>query len=159
MNANGSDLQRITFTAAREGHTSWSSDNLLAYNASQPGQNFWQIFVANSDGSNRRQLTNTRIDEWSPEWSPDGRFIVFMSERDSSTNPGIFVMNADGSDVRLVYNGPYEEWGPVWSADGSQIVFSMDQPDGTADIYIMNNDGSNVRLLLERGGYPSWAKP
>ncbi|MBK8904575.1 MAG: PD40 domain-containing protein [Anaerolineaceae bacterium] len=158
MNADGSDVRRVTTTGAIEGHTSWSANNLLVFNASEPNQNYWQIYTSDLAGNNRQKLTNTRIDEWSPEWSPDGTQILFLSERDSSVNSGIYMMEADGSNVRLLYNSPTEEWGPAWSADGNQIVFTVDQPDGTADIYIMNADGSNVRQLIERGGYPSWAQ-
>lgn len=158
MMADGSDVRRVTTTGAIEGHTSWSVNNLLVFNASEPNQNFWQVYTCDLAGNNRQKLTNTRIDEWSPEWSPDASQILFLSERDSSVNSGIYVMAADGSNVRLLYNGPTEEWGPIWSSDGSQIVFTIDQPDGTADIYIMNADGSNVRQLTERGGYPSWAQ-
>jgi len=128
----------------------------LVFNASL--ELFWQIYTTALDGNNRQRLTASRIDEWSPEWSPDGTEILFLSERDNRINAGIYVMNADGSNVRLVYNGPTLEWGAVWSADGTQIVFTADQPDRTANIFIMDADGSNVRQLIERGGYPSWAR-
>lgn len=157
INADGSDLRQVANTPAREGHTSWSVNDKLVFNASQ--ELYWQIYVSNLDGSGRQQLTHTRIDEWSPEWSPDGSQILFMSEQGSSTNAGIYVMNADGSDARLLYNSAQEEWGPVWSGDGSKILFTVDQPDGSADIFMMNADGSNVYRVSERGGYPSWAGP
>jgi TolB protein len=104
-----------------------------------------------------QKITNSRLDEYSPEWSPDGTRLLFISERGSSLNSGLYVMNADGSGATPIYNGATEEWGATWSTDGEQIVFTIDQPDGTADIYIMNADGSGPRLLTERGGYPSWA--
>ncbi len=104
-----------------------------------------------------RKITESRIDEYSPEWSPNGTQILFISERGSSINSGIYVMDEDGGDARPIYNVASAEWGPSWSADGQQIVFTIDQPNGTANIYVMNNDGSRPRLLVERGGYPSWA--
>lgn len=159
MDADGSNLRRVTQTNLVEGHTSWSVDDVLVFNASEPNRTYWQIYVMDIDGNNRRRLTNSAIDEWSPEWSPDGRSILYHSEMSSSVNAGIFVMDADGGNQRLLYNSPEEEWGAVWSADGTQIVFSVDQPDNTADIYIMNADGSGARRLIERGGYPSWAAP
>jgi Tol biopolymer transport system component len=155
INIDGSGLQLVAETPLREGHPSWSVNDQLVYNASL--ELFWQIYTSDLDGRNRRQLTNSRVDEWSPEWSPDGSRIVFLSERVSRVNPGIYVMDADGGNVRLVYDGPQYEWGAVWSGDGSQILFTEDQPDGTADLFIINSDGTNLRRILQRGSYPSWA--
>ncbi|MFN2304170.1 MAG: TolB family protein, partial [Anaerolineales bacterium] len=140
-----------------ESHPSWSVNDLLVFNVTDSGTDYWQIYSANVDGSERRRLTHSHDDEWSPEWSPDGRYILFHSERDNAANPGIYTMNADGSDARMIYNSSREEWGASWSTDGSQIVFAVDQPDGTADLFIMDANGNNARRFLERGGYPSWA--
>ena len=149
------DLPIPTHTLIPKGHPDWSVIDQLVFNASiEP---FWQIYTSNLDGSNRRQLTHSQVDEWSPEWSPDGTQILFLSERLSRTNPRIYVMDANGSNVRLMYDGPAYEWGAAWSVDGSQILFTEDQPDGTADIFIMNANGSNARRIIQRGSYPSWA--
>lgn len=154
IDADGSNLRQVAHTPEREGHTSWSVDDRLVYNASM--ELFWQIYVSDLNG-NSRKLTDSRVDEWSPEWSPDGDRILFLSERESTANPGIYVMDANGGNVRPLYNGPTIEWGAVWSADGRQIVFAADQPDGTASIYRMDADGGNARKVIDRGGYPSWA--
>jgi Tol biopolymer transport system component len=154
IDADGSNLRQVADTPEREGHTSWSVDDRLVYNASS--ELYWQIYVSDL-GGNRQKLTNSRIDEWSPEWSPDGERILFLSERDSSVNSGIFVMDADGGNVRLLYNSPATEWGAVWSADGRQIAFTVDMPNGTAAIYLMDADGGNARKVIDRGSYPSWA--
>jgi TolB protein len=128
------------------------------FNGTASGEDFFQVYTANPDMSGQQKITNSRLDEYSPEWSPNGAQILFISERDNTNNSGLYVMDADGSDARLLFNGPTEEWGATWSPDGAQIVFAVDQPDGTADIYIMNADGNAPRRLTERGGYPSWAR-
>ena len=154
MNEDGTGLTQITTTSEREGHVSWSVDDRLVYNMVVDSN--YQLFSSALDGSDRRRLTDSRVDEWSPEWSPDGNRILFLSERDTADG-GIYVMDADGGNVRALYNSPAEDWGAVWSADGSQIAFSVSQTDATDDLYIMNADGSGVRLLAERAAYPSWA--
>ncbi len=154
MNDDGSGLTQITTTAEREGHVSWSVADRLVFNATI-GE-VYQLFSSDSDGGDRRRLTTSQVEEWSPEWSPDGERILFLSQRDT-VDGGIYVMDADGGNVRPIYNSRAEDWGAVWSADGSQIVFAATQADYTDDLYIMDADGSNVRLLTERGAYPSWA--
>jgi TolB protein len=155
INVDGTDSQLVAETSAREGHASWSVNDQLGFNASI--ELFWQIYTSDLTGGNRQQITSSRVDEWSPEWSPNGTQILFLSERLSRVNPGIYLMNADGSNAHSLYDGPRYEWGASWSADGSQILFTEDQDDNTAAICIMNADGTNVRQLIEGGSYPSWA--
>ena len=82
-----------------------------------------EVFVANADGSNARNLTNhPAFDGW-PAWSPDGRNIAFASNRNSSYQ--IFVMNADGSNVRLLANTDGRATSPKWSKDGQHIYFPI----------------------------------
>ncbi len=52
----------------------------------------------NADGSGQRRLTRTRHGESDPRWSPDGRKIVFMRDRDG--DHGVYLMNADGTGQR-----------------------------------------------------------
>jgi TolB protein len=81
-----------------------------------------EVFLANSDGSDARNLTNhPAFDGW-PSWSPDGNQIAFASNRNSSYQ--IFVMKPDGTDVLLVANTEGRATAPVWSRDGATIYFS-----------------------------------
>ncbi len=95
-----------------------------------------EVFVANSDGSNPRNLTNhPAFDGW-PAWSPDGKQIAFASNRRSPYQ--IFIMNADGSDVRLLANTNGRATEPRWSIDGNTIYFSNCRPvDFGVDCQVM----------------------
>ncbi|MCA9968589.1 MAG: PD40 domain-containing protein [Anaerolineales bacterium] len=71
-----------------------------------------EIYVVNVDGTNLVQLTdNDAFDSW-PVWSPDGRQIAFVSDRDG--NQEIYVMNADGSNQRNLTQNPAEDGYPAW---------------------------------------------
>jgi TolB protein len=81
-----------------------------------------EVFVADIDGGNLRNLTDHPAFEGWPAWSPDGQRIAFAANRNSSYQ--IFVMNADGSNVRLVANTEGRATAPKWLPDGSQILFT-----------------------------------
>jgi TolB protein len=66
----------------------------------------------NSDGTDRRNITNTRYDDGEAEWSPDGTQIVFNSDR--TGNSEIWIMDADGSNLVQVTNHPSWDGFPDW---------------------------------------------
>ena len=81
-----------------------------------------EVFVAEADGSNPRNLTNHPSFEGWPSWSPDGRQIAFAGNRNA--NYQVFLMNADGSNVRLLANTEGRATVPRWSPDGRTIYFT-----------------------------------
>ncbi len=104
------------------------------------------IFVVNPDGSEQRQLTNTRGgSESEVVWSPDGHQVIY--ELSSGGNSDLYIMNADGTQRRQLTNTPdVDEWVPVWSPDGHQVGYELSS-GGNSDLYIMNADGTQQRQL------------
>lgn len=104
------------------------------------------------------QTASPLTNDYSPMWSPDGKRIVFASDR--SGDGEIYVMDADGTDVlRLTHRDGYDA-DPAWSPDGSKIAFCTDR-DGNQEIYVMDVDGSNPRNLSNHPASdcatPSWS--
>ena len=91
-------------------------------------------------------LTDRSASDWDPKWSPDGRRIVFSSNRDGDSE--IYVMNADGSGIAQLTDNTASDFDPIWSSDGKHIAFLSgrdSEPGG--EIYIMNADGSDQTRL------------
>ncbi len=135
----------------------------------------YEIFERSIDGSNEMvNLTNTLGYDAEGSYSPDGREILFASnrhaygadlsneeqeklEKDASYFMDLYIMNADGSNVRRLTDTPGYDGGPFFSADGENIVWRRFAEDGhSAEIYIMNRNGSGERRITNLGAM-SWA--
>ncbi len=158
MNANGSDIRRLTDNPARDSSPDWSPDgSQIVFVSDRDGNP--EIYVMSADGSNVVRLTDNPGFESEPAWSPDGKQIAFVSDRDG--NSEIYVMNADGSNVVRLTDNPAVDDEPSWKPDGSAISFISTRDGTTSEVYLMNPDGSDAHrisnLLGANGWYPTWA--
>ena len=121
-----------------------------------------QVWVMNDDGSGKTQLTNEPNFSENPNWSPDGRWIVFDSDREEKGDLEVYKMRADGSQVTRLTESPSLDALPEFSPDGKQIVFVSDRArKDSRKLYLMSADGGSQRLLVTAPGYayqmvPDW---
>ncbi|RDY59759.1 PD40 domain-containing protein [Flagellimonas nanhaiensis] len=134
---------------------SWSPDGKkVAYNKvdtkSAPYfQGDFEIFIMAVDGSSDINISNTKGSDFGPQWSNDGKKILFGSDR--LGNSDIYIMDADGRNVKNLTKTPdIDEFGFSWSPDGSKIAFHVLHHSAKRkyiDLYTMNLDGSQRRNL------------
>ena len=129
----------------------------------------YEIYAAASDGSNLVNLTQAAGYDAEGSYSPDGRTILFASNREAYARPlskveqglldddaayfmDLYVMDADGSNVKQLTFSPGYDGGPFYNAEGSKILWRRFNPDGnSAEIWTMDADGSNQRQLTANG--------
>ena len=143
----------------------------IAFMSKRDGRLNPEIYVMDADGKNQQRLTNNPDGDWNPSWSPNGKRIVFFSNRDGHVMGGIptfeiYVMDANGKNQQRLTNDPNDDRSPSWSPDGERIAFVSNR-DGhviggipTFEIYVMDADGKNQQRLTNNpdGDWnPSWS--
>jgi TolB protein len=101
-------------------------------------------------------------------FSPDGRRVAFVSQRDEPAGSDVFVATLNNGRLEDVRNltprtsgGAGLDVTPAWSPDGSQIAFASNRDGSDFKLWVMNADGSNPRPLTPAGAYadvfPTWS--
>ncbi len=133
----------------------------------------YELYEADLETGELRRLTHALGYDAEGSWSPDGRWILFSSnrhayeenlserekalfEKDKSYLLDLYIMDADGDNLRRLTDLPGYDGGPFFSSDGSRITWRRFSEDGlTAEIFTMN-DGSDPRQITNLG-VMSWA--
>jgi len=85
-------------------------------------QSYTNLQMVNFDGSGHQPLTSGKYHDSSPRWSPDGKTIIFISDRNG--HPQIFKIWLDTNEISALTNMPYDPGAICCSPDGEWIAFS-----------------------------------
>jgi Tol biopolymer transport system component/DNA-binding winged helix-turn-helix (wHTH) protein len=164
--SGAASLVRLTSTSGLTMTPALSADGtLLAYASDGGSEKNLEIWVQRVGSAEAMRITQGAADDYAPSFSPDGREIVFRSERDGG---GVYRVAAQGGEVTRV--APLGRR-PRFSPDGKWIAywigtdaFGVNQANfpvpGTASIYIAPSTGGQPRQLrsdFAAASYPVWA--
>jgi len=148
MDASGKNVRRLTTELGYDGGAFFSRDGKqivyrayhpkaseeiarykqkLAENVIEP--NVFEIWVMNSDGTNKKQVTRLGAASFAPYFLPDGKRIIFASNINDpkKRNFDLYAVNTDGTGLeRVTYNETFDGF-PMFSPDGKQLVFASNR--------------------------------
>jgi len=136
VNADGSNLRRLTTDSADERILSWSPDSQSVTFVSSRGEGTGAVWTSRVDGSALPQLTE------GGRWSPDGTRIAYVTE-----DADLWLKDADGGNAIKVAGGSGWYYNPTWSPDGTMIAFESIVVGPVGNIWIVNADGTGKTKL------------
>lgn len=156
INLDGTGLIQITNDSIPETKMIWSTSSDLI--ALQTGK---LTYVMNSDGSNRRKIITDNFAIRPLAWSPDSRYLVMLSQKETSYSPerlGIYDLVTGA--YRILADNVFSE--ASWSPDGQKIAFIGWQDDiHDPDLFVIRPDGSGLTNLTNGLGnedsQPVWS--
>jgi Tol biopolymer transport system component/DNA-binding winged helix-turn-helix (wHTH) protein len=129
----------------------WTPDGRLLYSSVASGS--WDIWVMNADGTGARQLTSDARSNYGPSVSPDGRHIVFVSNRAGGPF-NVWRMDADGSNPKQLTSGRGENF-PHVTPDGRWVVYATVGATDPPRVWKVPIDGGEpVALTREMSSWP-----
>jgi Tol biopolymer transport system component len=151
MDVNGRNAKQLTRTLGYDGGPWWSPDGrqiaFRAYHPETPEEiadyrallaqhlirpTTLDLYVMNADGSNVRRITNDRaanIASFAPSWLPDGKGLIFASNRDDPKRRKfeVYTIKLDGTGLERITYGDQFDGFPNFSPDGKRLVWASNR--------------------------------
>jgi gamma-glutamyltranspeptidase len=171
--ARGGVPERITALGGDARTPSWTPDGRIVFAHRDAFGAQWDLYVVDPEAEARPsiRLTQSADNEIQPHVSPDGRRIVFASDRDSEDGDyDIWVMRLVARGEAATARGPAarvvqargQDGYPAWAPDGTRIAFYAVR-DGVASTWVASADATRERpleppvLASRRGGAVAWS--
>jgi Tol biopolymer transport system component len=161
VRASGGELEPLSIG---QGGATWPSlsrdGHRLAYTQGETNINIWKYEVPLGTGRSvpPTKLIASTMEESAPQFSPDGKRVVFQSTRSGTSE--IWVCDSDGSNPRQLSFSNRWAYNPQWSPDGREITFESGL-EGHPAVYVMSAEGGRPRRLTTGASVdalPSWSK-
>jgi TolB protein len=157
MPSAGGAATRATNDLTYEHNVEWAPDGSAITFHVHPSRS--ELVVLAMDGTVRRTLLSWEgYSIQMPVASPDGRTILFVSDRSGGTD--IWAISDTGGDPRPFAASPTDDFAAQWSPDGRQVVFVSERTGGRANLYVTSDTGGTARALTdwsEGAAAPEWS--
>ncbi len=155
MDADGSNLHRLTDTPGYDGGPFFSADGkkITWRRFSKDGATA-EIFSMDLASGEQSQLTRMGVMSWAPYFHPGGDYLIFASNPEGFANFELFMVDAAGlrTPVRVTYTEGFDGL-PVFSPDGKTLSWTSNRTaGGQSQIFIADWDDAEARRLLDIGG-------
>jgi Tol biopolymer transport system component len=157
--ANGGQPSRLAGVGVAGKSPALSRQGRLVY-VESPGldTNIWRLELKKRGAAPANVIFSSRTDS-SPQYSPDGRAVVFQSDRQGTME--IWISQADGSrPYQLTNFGRGHTGTPRWSPDGKKVAFDA-SVSGQFQVYVVDAEGGEPRRLTQfraLAAIPSWSQ-
>ncbi len=115
-----------------------------------------EIWIADADGKNQRQLTNSAAQSGSPRFSPDGKFVVYDAQ--TADGSDVYIIPVNGGEARRLTETGKVNSLPAWSIDGKWIFFRSNR-SGSHQIWKTPASGGEAVQITQQGAFEMFAAP
>jgi serine/threonine protein kinase len=133
-------------SAAASARFTVTAPGTLVFDTFRQEERLEEVRLAQPDAP--RALTIGTGADRQPAYSPDGRHVIFASNR--TGNLDIWSIDVERGVLRQITDDAARDWDPAFTPDGRHVVFSSDR-SGNLEIWIANADGSNPRQVSRDG--------
>jgi Tol biopolymer transport system component len=153
MNADGSNVKRLTHTPGYDGGPFFSPDGkrIIWRRFTEKGDTA-DVFTMNLDGSGVQRLTDFGAMSWAPWFHPSGRYVIFTANKLGFSNFELFLVDTEGTrePVRVTFTDGFDGL-PVFSPDGTKLAWTSSRTsDAKSQIFIADwNHAAALQALQQ----------
>lgn len=150
MDADGSNVRRLTFEAGYDGGPFFSPDGQRIIWRRFDDRGNADVYTMKVDGSETRRLTDFGCMAWAPVFHPSGEYVIFTANKLGFSNFELYVVDAKGErePVRVTHTDGFDGL-PVFSPDGKRICWTSNRTgEERSQLFLANWDDGAARLAL-----------
>ena len=127
---------------------SWSNDGKYIVFTGVNKGGFSDLYILNLMNDEIARLTNDLYDDRDPVFSPDGKKILFSSDRSSTKKYNLFLYDIESKVISYLTFGNENYYSPNWPVDGGKIFFTTDI-DGVLNVWAMDSTQYNEKKIFQ----------